>query len=832
MKSRLLILILLLASGIAFGQTPGPYGVFGGPIASSKLPSGAPSGTIAFTSDQGQMVSNGSTWVVVSSSTASIASGTILGNSSGSTAAPSANAPSVYSIPTYPVQSWETGVTNSGYAWGDIRRFGGVGDGATNSTTAINNWAASITPGLALSLEPNGVYEYNPNTVTNGFGFNSSSAHNLVIYGNGATIQAIAGALITAGNHMLFFGNAQDIDVYNLWVDGNRANRGAGVGNLQSDNIDFQDLSARIHLHNVRSINSAVDGFGTYVQTPGTLSRYPTDILLDHCSDLNPWRNGISLDGSVRFYSIQGRYWNATTSTPEAGVDIEADTNITYGNTGFYFFGDDVSNNGLVGLEVTGDGSSAPSQGIIRGLTGVNNGGNLILVSGNVSDLWIDGTHVGAQASISNGALSIGSGSANVNTVKITNTVAANMTGPIIDVSAAVPDRTLIQGFKFENITGNGIICFATCTIKDGTATSETGIVIENAAAYSDIRNITCDTSNQVLYNSGAYATVDGVMAKNCQTATGSDAALYFDSGSTTPTIRNIDIYQSSSIPGGTTGIGANAAVVPAEIINVNMTRAGSAYTVAQAWALAGGTATTVIANNNPAISQSVYSLTGQPGEYWDDNCPVVTSGASIAFTSATPTVGTWSSPPWAASTAPYGSYACTFEITANAPTGLSTATIYLAVPINATTFHVATSAAQAMAGNYAATTGSSSTANLTTGMASVGTGFAIPVGAMKLTAGEWKCQTTVQWLPASTTSVTQLEAGITASSSAFGTLGTYNLFETAANVMTATANPTTVSPLVDVLISSATPEYAMSEATFTVSTVGQTGDFNCTRVH
>jgi hypothetical protein len=218
-------------------------------------------------------------------------------------------------------------------------------------------------------------------------------------------------------------------------------------------------------------------------------------------------------------------------------------------------------------------------------------------------------------------------------------------------------------------------------------------------------------------------------------------------------------------------------------------------------------------------------------GEYWRDNCTVVSSGASQGFTLATPTVGTWSSPPWAASTAPYGSYACPFFISANPPTGLSTNTTYWAVPINSTTFHVSTSAANAMAGTFAAASGSSSTANLTSSTYQVATTTVVAVGAMNLTAGDWDCQMSGLFLPAATTSVTNLQAGINSSGTAIGALGSYADLETAANVMTATSSPVLVSPMFRESLSATTAEYAVADGIFTVATMNEAGDFRCRRV-
>jgi len=242
-------------------------------------------------------------------------------------------------------------------------------------------------------------------------------------------------------------------------------------------------------------------------------------------------------------------------------------------------------------------------------------------------------------------------------------------------------------------------------------------------------------------------------------------------------------------------------------------------------WTLLGPEPGVGTATNNNASA-------GLVGEYWDTNCPVVTSGASIAFTNASPTVGTYSSPPWANSQgAPFGSYACPFYISATAPTGLSTNTTYWAVPQSATTFKVATTAANAMAGTFANTTGSTTTSTLVSSTYQTATTTVIAVGAMNLTAGDWDCQMSGIFLPQATTSVTNEQAGINSSSTAIGALGSYVDFETAANVMTAANNPILVSPMFRESLSATTAEYAVAEATFTLSTMNEAGDFRCRRV-
>jgi len=77
------------------------------------------------------------------------------------------------------------------------------------------------------------------------------------------------------------------------------------------------------------------------------------------------------------------------------------------------------------------------------------------------------------------------------------------------------------------------------------------------------------------------------------------------------------------------------------------------------------------------------------------------------------------------------------FQLTGTAPTGMSTATGYFAVVIDANTFHVATSVANAVAGTYVNTssTGSGCTCYTYANMAS---NTNTDIAGLKLTAGDW----------------------------------------------------------------------------------------------
>lgn len=224
-----------------------------------------------------------------------------------------------------------------------------------------------------------------------------------------------------------------------------------------------------------------------------------------------------------------------------------------------------------------------------------------------------------------------------------------------------------------------------------------------------------------------------------------------------------------------------------------------------------------------PAHAQTTY-----PPQYVEVNCGSAVSGASVTFTNATPTVGTWTSPPWTI-TGTVNAVACPIYITANAPTGLSNTTQYWAVPIAGapSTFNVASSAANALAGTFLATSATSTTANITSDVVLTTATVGI-TSAVALPGGDWDCMTSTYYVPTSSTSVTNLQQGLSLSATAIGALGTYSDWESAANVVTVTNNPVLPSPSVRESLTATTNLYDLTFATFTVSTLYASSDLRC----
>jgi hypothetical protein len=104
-------------------------------------------------------------------------------------------------------------------------------------------------------------------------------------------------------------------------------------------------------------------------------------------------------------------------------------------------------------------------------------------------------------------------------------------------------------------------------------------------------------------------------------------------------------------------------------------------------------------------------------------------------------------------------------------------------------------------------------------------------VDSLTLTAGDWDVTCVVGYVFGATTSVTNLTGGVNSTTATLGALGTKFDLETAANIMTATANPEFPCPVSQALISGSTKYYLVAQATFTASTAKAYGFIRARRV-
>jgi len=172
----------------------------------------------------------------------------------------------------------------------------------------------------------------------------------------------------------------------------------------------------------------------------------------------------------------------------------------------------------------------------------------------------------------------------------------------------------------------------------------------------------------------------------------------------------------------------------------------------------------------NPNVAKVLGTATndnataGDVGEYKANFLSSTTArSATVTITIASPAVITWTSHPLFASTT-----SCTaikFSTTGALPTGITAGTTYYATYIDANTFHISTTSANAIAGTYINTSGSQSgtqTGDIRVGMS---TGVAADLAAIQLTAGDWDVQGIAYYIGDGTTTIAYTYAEVSTTS-------------------------------------------------------------------
>lgn len=159
---------------------------------------------------------------------------------------------------------------------------------------------------------------------------------NFVLHGNGHRIQLADGAPTGWGGSALYIVQCNDFQVIDLVCDGNRQKR-AVTENFA--HVIVVDKCHRWTFRDVRAINGTCDGFLIYAGSDGngtgpkgavTLADCPSGWILENCTALNNFRQGLSiiegLDGLIdggRFGLTNG-LWDVGQG-PCAGIDLEPD---------------------------------------------------------------------------------------------------------------------------------------------------------------------------------------------------------------------------------------------------------------------------------------------------------------------------------------------------------------------------------------------------------------------------------------------------------------------------------------------------------------------------
>ena len=151
-------------------------------------------------------------------------------------------------------------------------------------------------------------------TVSNKSGFR--------VTGRNATIKATNGMKVAAGWELLVFYQSSNFQVYDLTVDGNRANR--TPRETTAHNIVLAD-SHNFLFQNVRSNNAVTDGFEVRgrTQAEGSTAHYSTDGDFINCQANNSFRVGMHIGNAARIDVRGGSFSDSNGTWPQAGIDIE-----------------------------------------------------------------------------------------------------------------------------------------------------------------------------------------------------------------------------------------------------------------------------------------------------------------------------------------------------------------------------------------------------------------------------------------------------------------------------------------------------------------------------
>jgi hypothetical protein len=520
------------------------------------------------------------------------------------------------------------GVTPTNYAYppGDVRRYGAVGDGTTNSTTALIAAAASVGVGGSVTFEPSGVYMIDADTAS---GVHFSGKTKFVVEGNNATLKVISGEAVTGGFGMMYFTNCQDFTVRNLILDANRDGRTPAEAGAY--NVVVQNSCARGLFDNVRAINAVIDGWTVTTSVPATLSTYPTDITLRNCSADNCYRNGLSVIGSLRLTIDGGSYSSTNGISPEDGIDVEPDTGYTHGNKDLVIRNARVYNNEGKGITVTGPDASPNINVTIENVQCDANDNAHIHIAQAQNAVVRGGRFGDLVGNASFGAIHLGDPSSTCRDVTVTGAVFYAITSSTppacLYVSGDVEGRVSVKDIIATSIDCRAVLSGTANVSIDGVEILDCSgslPAIQVDGARSALRNIKTDsTEAAAIYVTGSDCEIDG--ATIVDYGANAAAGIQFEAGATGSVVRNVSIHQRTSIPVGTYGIRYNG-VVPRVIQNVSGKSAGTDFTVANLLGFISGVSGARISDCSPSIAEQSGSATIASGA----TTAVVTHGLGL----------------------------------------------------------------------------------------------------------------------------------------------------------------------------------------------------------
>jgi len=174
---------------------------------------------------------------------------------------------------------------------------------------------------------------------------------------------------------------------------------------------------------------------------------------------------------------------------------------------------------------------------------------------------------------------------------------------------------------------------------------------------------------------------------------------------------------------------------------------------------------------------------------------------------------------------------AVNFTTTGGLPTGLSVGTNYYITIVDANTYKVSTTVANAIAGTFVNTSSSGSGTQTATHKAVLTTGAAKTVVGTQLTAGDWEVVAEIVYTPGTTTTLTACESAVSTANDVDGTVVGFDISVLPGFGNVPNTTYTLQSPVVRASLSATTTYYAVAYATFGTSTMSAYGTIRARRV-
>lgn len=222
-----------------------------------------------------------------------------------------------------------------------------------------------------------------------------------------------------------------------------------------------------------------------------------------------------------------------------------------------------------------------------------------------------------------------------------------------------------------------------------------------------------------------------------------------------------------------------------------------------------------------PGTTTNDAATAGNIGEYHAAQVPTFATSSTVSITIGTPAVISWTSHPYQSSTTRADAAAVTFVTSGSLPTGISANTVYYVIPstITTTSFEVATTVANAIAGTAVNTTGSQSGTQTALCGAVLTSSQAFDVAGLALGEGDWDVWTNFTFAGNAATTVSLLQGSLsftsaTQNNTAANFAQLFGLSQAIFNGITPTVN---VGP-VRVSLSSTQNVFSVAVASFSVS--------------